>query len=77
MTYTPGLYAVLLPVHAPHANVFGRCLNLCRQHGDYDAEGKAWLIAVAVPGAASALALEELAALGAAITECTDQEERQ
>ncbi len=70
MTYAPGFYAARLP----RDGRFGRCLALARRHGDYEPEERAWHIAVAVPQDASAGVLEELAGLGAVITECTDQE---
>ena len=71
MTYAPGFYAARLP----RDGNFSRCLALARRHGDYEPGEKTWHIAVAVPGAASAGVLEELAGLGAVITECADQEE--
>ena len=64
MSYGPGFYAARLP----RDGNFSRCLALARRHGDYRPEEKAWHITVAVPGAASADVLEELAGLGAVIT---------
>lgn len=69
MTYSPGLYAARLP----RDGNFSRCLAIARKIGDYDRDEGTWYIAVAVPRAASAYILEELAGLGAVITR-EDQE---